>query len=207
MHAHTQDPRGRRTRAALHAALLRLIEDRPIAQVTVSELCREADIHRTTFYKHYSDVPDFVRQQFAPILDELIGIPLNSRFSYEETPRVYREAATRVFAAVVGERAVYRRLLGREGDPGSQRALLDGLIARFTSAAENCLRFTGAPVDPEAAGAAMAGAALLLAERLAHGESTDVDSAVDAWLDCLPGWFAGGWGNRPGDVMYHEGGE
>lgn len=205
-HVHSQDPRGLRTRAALHGALLQLIEEKEIAQITVSELCREADIHRTTFYKHYADVPDFVRQQFAGILDDLIGLPLNSRFSYEDTPRIYREAATRVFAAVVQDRSVYRRLLGPGGDPGSQRALLDGLNARFTSAAENCLRFTDARVDPRAAGAAMAGAALSLAERLAHGDSDDVVAAVDAWLCCLPGWFAGGYGNRPGDVMYSEGG-
>jgi len=204
-HAHTQDPRGRRTRAQLHGALMRLLEDRTIRDITVSELCREANIHRTTFYKHYADVPDFVRHQFTDILDELIGVPLNSRFSFTDTPAVYREAASRVFAAVVQDRAVYRRLLGPEGDPGTQWELLEGLRARFTSAAENCLRFTGLPIDPQAAGAAIAGAAFSLAERLTHDETADVEATVDVWFSCLPGWFAGGWGNRPGDLMYRDG--
>jgi len=202
--AHSSDPRGRRTREALHRALLAIMEEKPVAQITVSELCRGAAIHRTTFYKHYSDVPDFVGQAFAGIVDDLIGVPLNSRFGYDETPGIYRAAAVRVFTAVVRDRRVYRRLLGPEGDVTSQRAMLNGLVARFTSAAENCLRFTSAPIDPRIGGAAIAGATMMAAERLAFSDTRDVDAAVDAWLDCLPGWFVGGWGNRPGDAMYSD---
>jgi AcrR family transcriptional regulator len=199
------DPRGRLTRAALHRAILTLIRDKPIAEISVAELCREAAIHRTTFYKHYATVSDFVGQAFADVVDDLIAIPPGSRFSFEETPVVYREAVRRVFTAVLDDRHTYRRLLGPGGDLHFQRAMIDGLTERFTSAAENCLRFTGAPVDPAVAGAAIAGATVMVAERIAHGESEDVEAMIDLWRDTLPGWFADGWGNRTGEALYATG--
>lgn len=201
------DPRGRRTRAGLHRAILTLIRRKPISEITVAELCREAAIHRTTFYKHYATVSDFVGQAFADVVDDLIAIPPGSRFGFEETPQVYREAVRRVFTAVLDDRLTYRRLLGTDGDLRFQRAMADGLTGRFTSAAENCLRFTGAPVDAAAAGAAIAGATLMVAERIALGESDDVEAMIDLWRTTLPGWFADGWGNRPGEALYTEGAE
>lgn len=205
MAASGMDPRGRRTRAALHRAILTLIREKPIAEVTVAELCREAAIHRTTFYKHYATVSDFVGQAFADVVDDLISITPGSRFSHEETPRVYREALRRVFAALLDDRPTYRRLLGADGDLHFQRAMLDGLCDRFTSAAENCLRFTGAPVDPRAAGAALAGATLMVAERVVQGEDDDLEAMVDLWRTTVPGWFADGWGNRQGEILYRDG--
>lgn len=196
------DPRGRRTRAALHRAVLRIMEDKPISDISVAELCREAAIHRTTFYKHYATVSEFVGQVFADVVDDLIAIPPGSRFGFEETVRAYREAVVRVFSAVLDDRATYRRLLGPDGDLRFQRAMVDGLTGRFTSAAENCLRWSKADVDPEAAGAAIAGATMMVAERVALSEGTDLDVMVDLWRSTLPGWFADGWGNRPSDAMY-----
>lgn len=52
------DRRARRTRDALRAALLHQLRTKPLASITVSELAREADINRATFYTHYQDVND-----------------------------------------------------------------------------------------------------------------------------------------------------
>lgn len=196
------DPRGRRTRAALHRAIFALIRHKPIAEITVAELCREAAIHRTTFYKHYATVADFVGQVFADAVDDLIAIPPGTRFGHQETAAAYREAVRRVFAAVIDDRLTYRRLLGPEGDVHVQRAMLDGLRGRFTSAAENCLQYAQAPIDPAVAGAALAGSTLMVAEQIAHSETVDADAMVDVWRTTLPAWFADGWGTRPGEAVY-----
>lgn len=49
------DLRVRRTYVSLLDALMRLIERQPYESITVSELCDEAMIRRTTFYKHFQD--------------------------------------------------------------------------------------------------------------------------------------------------------
>ncbi|XVV17491.1 TetR/AcrR family transcriptional regulator [Actinoplanes sp. CA-131856] len=46
------DPRFRRSREALRAAVYRLAGRRPITEVTVTELCHEAGVTRDTFYRH-----------------------------------------------------------------------------------------------------------------------------------------------------------
>lgn len=48
------DARILRTRAALHQAITSLATDKPVGDITVSELAESAGINRVTFYKHYT---------------------------------------------------------------------------------------------------------------------------------------------------------
>ncbi len=50
------------TKRLLKEALLKLLEEKPLGQINVSELCRVADINRATFYKHYSMPEDVLRE-------------------------------------------------------------------------------------------------------------------------------------------------
>jgi AcrR family transcriptional regulator len=61
------DRRARYTRMVLKQSLLALMEDRPISKISVKELCEKADVNRTTFYAHYNDIDELLRQ----IEDEL----------------------------------------------------------------------------------------------------------------------------------------
>ncbi|GAB6900887.1 TetR/AcrR family transcriptional regulator [Kineosporia succinea] len=65
------DARQRRSRERLHQAVLRLAEERPVTQVSVSELAREAGVHRSTFYEHASSPDDLLRQALLADLDQL----------------------------------------------------------------------------------------------------------------------------------------
>ena len=37
----------------MKAGLLQLLQEKPLEQVNVSELCRQAGVNRATFYRHY----------------------------------------------------------------------------------------------------------------------------------------------------------
>lgn len=50
-----KDLRVQKTEKALQDALLKLMESKTIEQITVNELCCEAQIRRATFYTHYED--------------------------------------------------------------------------------------------------------------------------------------------------------
>lgn len=52
------DARIVRTRAALHTAIMELAAQKPIPDITVSELTQRAGINRVTFYKHFSSPAD-----------------------------------------------------------------------------------------------------------------------------------------------------
>lgn len=44
------------TEKKIRVAFLKLIKDKQLCDITVSEFCRLAEINRTTFYKHYQDI-------------------------------------------------------------------------------------------------------------------------------------------------------
>ena len=46
----------------LKAALLKILEEKPIDKITIYELCKEAQINRTTFYKYYGSQYDLLEE-------------------------------------------------------------------------------------------------------------------------------------------------
>lgn len=65
------DLRVERTRALLVQAFSELMEEKPYASISVSELCERAMIRRTTFYDHFADKQDFFRFYIGSIRKEL----------------------------------------------------------------------------------------------------------------------------------------
>lgn len=75
MPAANEDKRIRRTKKAIRDALLSLMEDKSVAEVTTTELCQKADINRSTFYAHYSspeDVLTEIEQEFLGGMEAML---------------------------------------------------------------------------------------------------------------------------------------
>lgn len=66
------NPRLAKTKESLLEALIRMLENRSLDSVTVSDLCKEAGINRTTFYKYYSVPEDVIIEAAERMLDEVI---------------------------------------------------------------------------------------------------------------------------------------
>lgn len=56
------DQRTRLTKMLIRKSLTALLSQKPIQSITVKELCTAAGINRGTFYAHYSDIYDLLRQ-------------------------------------------------------------------------------------------------------------------------------------------------
>ena len=56
------DRRVNYTKMMLKQSLLQLLLTKPINKITIKELCETADINRATFYTHYQDAYDLLRQ-------------------------------------------------------------------------------------------------------------------------------------------------
>lgn len=50
------------TEKMIRDVFFQLLDDKDLHEITVSEICKKADIHRTTFYGHYEDVYDLMRK-------------------------------------------------------------------------------------------------------------------------------------------------
>lgn len=55
-----EDRRVRKTKQLLCEAFISLLKQKPIDKISVTELCRTADINRGSFYAHYTDVYDLL---------------------------------------------------------------------------------------------------------------------------------------------------
>lgn len=47
---------------AVREVFLQILKDKPLRNISVTEICQRAGVHRTTFYKHYQDVYDLMDQ-------------------------------------------------------------------------------------------------------------------------------------------------
>ncbi|MEC4029627.1 TetR/AcrR family transcriptional regulator [Bacillus subtilis] len=94
------DRRSIKTKSAIKHAFLELLQEKEINKITVSELSKEADIGRGTFYLHYKDVFDLYEQIEDEIFQQLGSIydasfpsddPLNILTFIEKTTEyIYR---------------------------------------------------------------------------------------------------------------------
>lgn len=69
-----EDRRVRKTKKALRQSLFKLLEEKPISQITVTELASAADVNRSTFYIYYSDVNDMMDKMQEEIYSILVRI-------------------------------------------------------------------------------------------------------------------------------------
>ena len=51
-------------------ALLSLLEKKPFGYITISEICEEAGVNRSTFYLHYENTADLLKEATAYVLDD-----------------------------------------------------------------------------------------------------------------------------------------
>ncbi len=72
-----------KTKEKLYIALDRLIDKKDLSEITVTEICNEAEIHRSTFYRYYSLPQDVLDEQVNLILDTALE---NASMHYSEDP-------------------------------------------------------------------------------------------------------------------------
>lgn len=49
--------RAKYSRQMIETTVLKLLETKPVTAISVTEVCQLADVNRTTFYRHYTDIP------------------------------------------------------------------------------------------------------------------------------------------------------
>ena len=104
------DKRILNTKKKLTNALLEILKNKNIKDITVLELCKKANINRTTFYKYYKDVDDLVITIEDSLLSDLekyiIDIKRNYLISF----------TGKIIETIANRKEIYTRLLGENGD-------------------------------------------------------------------------------------------
>lgn len=112
------DRRVRRTRATLQRALIDLVEERYLSQVSVADVVDRAEVSRSTFYDHYRDVHELAEAASTSMIDDMIGFVLAldpAPANPSKQPEGPYPALTAFFAHFAEHAGLYRSLLGPTG--------------------------------------------------------------------------------------------
>ena len=99
------DQRIRRTHERLGSALVALIQERPIDDVTVQDVLDRASVGRSTFYLHYSDKDDLLLSQLEQFLERMsTALSIGKEESHRVVP------VAELFAHIGSQKKLYRTL-------------------------------------------------------------------------------------------------
>lgn len=105
------DRRIKYTKLVIRETLLKLMEEKDINKITVTEICNIADINRATFYKYYLDGYDLLNQIEKELFDE-IKFSVENSFSNETT----KEFILNIFESMYNNKNVCKILFGEHGN-------------------------------------------------------------------------------------------
>ncbi|MFF2371603.1 TetR/AcrR family transcriptional regulator [Agromyces sp. NPDC058110] len=192
------DPRQLRTRHALADALVRLLETKPLDEIGVAELCREAGVHRTTFYGHFDGVAEFALAEFSQGIDRIAAVEVRPGVEAPaDVARRYAESMREILAHTAEERLGYRTLLG-PATRGLFRTVLEERMRHRARLALEVWREQGVPGAPVSDGAIDQAAAYISGglvgaiEVWVLGDETDAAASADRLTDLLPIWWPRG---------------
>ncbi len=110
------DRRTRYTRSAIRQSLLTLMQQKPFAKITVTEICRLSEINRGTFYLHYYDLEDVLDDVIKEMIRDTTQVfdhvmcPEKSRCTY---PFCRKVQESREFRILFSDETASSRLLER----------------------------------------------------------------------------------------------
>jgi AcrR family transcriptional regulator len=125
------DERIRQTHQRLGRALVELIQEKPIDQVTVQDVLDRASVGRSTFYLHFRDKNDLLLSQLEMVLEHMSTV---LRVRQEVSDRVV--AVTEIFEHIGGQNKIYRAL----GEAGRLHDFFDLAQDYFARGIEQRLR-------------------------------------------------------------------
>ena len=110
MDGQKQDRRSRRTRQALLEALLALLTAKNYDEISINDIVEHANVGRSTFYAHYQDKDDLLRDGFERALDILIQY-----VSFGEADQDLQLDTTPLYRHAKGHYELYRTLVWGSG--------------------------------------------------------------------------------------------
>lgn len=88
--------RHQETAESINKAFVSLLQDKELREITVTDICKLADIDRSTFYAHYEDVSDLANTYAAQIEKKVADQPhIEDDFSWlfeyiKENPETFK---------------------------------------------------------------------------------------------------------------------
>ncbi|KIL36322.1 TetR family transcriptional regulator [Cohnella kolymensis] len=114
------DRRQARTKQLLRTALMELIEEKGMENITVTDISNRASINRGTFYLHYRDVAEMLEQLKEELFKDLMKYMLQVDFvelmKHAAKDEPY-PVSVRIFEEISRNADFFKVIVGPKGDP------------------------------------------------------------------------------------------
>lgn len=118
------DRRVRYTRKILNESLLRFLNEKPIMKITVTEICKDADVNRSTYYSHFADPYD----QFNQLKSEMLTAATDFAKHMETRNLSGEQHRYKILKGLLqyvdSQRHAFKTLLSISGDHSLQHEIL-----------------------------------------------------------------------------------
>ena len=134
MEEQRENRRVQMTKRLMKDALLELLEQRELSNISVTAICETADVHRSTFYKHYKDPADLMRDLEQDYLDR---IPLPSQPPNRQSQELLLDETSAFFDFVKQNERAFRIFFGEPTSSDFAAKLIKLLSSKYSAPVEN----------------------------------------------------------------------
>lgn len=118
------DRRIKYTRMVLNESLLKFLEQKEITKITVTEICADADVNRSTYYAHFTDPFDQLAQMKSQILNDVAEFSKQIDAEHLPTGQRQYKVLKALLQYIEAKRQVFQILLAKSGDRNMQQEIL-----------------------------------------------------------------------------------
>lgn len=116
------DRRVKYTKMVIRDSFVKLLKQKPITKISVKEICEDADINRATFYAHYMDQHDLLRQITGELIDD-INQYLGGH-DFKDNALVPVEITEKILEYIKENSEIFALLLNTNGDMRFQQEVI-----------------------------------------------------------------------------------
>lgn len=108
------DLRYTKTEISLKNSMIKLLAEKPVKKISIVELCRNAEVNKSTFYLHYRDIYDYYDHLIETVANEIAFI--FAKYSYEELVSDFKSIFIEVLNLIKRNELIRVMLLRNNGE-------------------------------------------------------------------------------------------
>lgn len=142
-----EDRRVKMTKKILKEALVELLKEKPVYEISIKRICENADVNRSTFYHHYQSAQEL----YDDIINDIKNDLNNIIYSSKEKRLIKSEIVCEILSYIEVNRELVLVVLGDNGNIGVGQRLSE-IVNHFVDTDNNselsvyCAQFISAGV-------------------------------------------------------------
>ena len=129
----TDNRRVKMTKRMMKDALIDLLDEKPLEKITVTEICKSADVNRSTFYAYYEDISALMVEIENEVLEHVTVYADNFN---DYTDKRMVEVFEEFFNYVRENEKVFRVLMICRDNSSFNRRMLDTIMEKYKMSIE-----------------------------------------------------------------------